>query len=175
MGVLQSAMSAGAIYGSFEVGRCAKLLRGDNMLVAALAALGGGLALLPLLPAMALPLAMFGLGAANSLFEIPFGARRTLATPDAFRARVGTASMFMYGAMSPVGTALSGALIARFGLPAVFGFSGLALAAGAPLLFLVPGFRELFTMDEEHTRDYFGRLHPEAFQETTATTGSALP
>jgi len=166
LGALESSVSAGVILGSFCVGWLMSRFRGDKVMVCGTVVLGLSLAALPHAPTAVLPVfVMFCLGLMLAVINIPLSTRQIMATPDHFRARLGSVVNFMCGAMTPLGVAAAGFSISRFSLNATFLAGGLTVAAAAPLLLLIPGFSALLTITDEETHDYFARRHPEAFSE----------
>ena len=166
LGALESSISAGVIMGSFCVGLLLRRFRGDMVMVYATVFLGLSLAALPHAPTVMLPLfVMFCLGLVMAVINIPLNTRQIMATPDHFRARLGSVVMFMCGAMTPLGVAVTGFAISNFGLNVTFLAGGLAVAFAAPLLLAIPGFSALMTISDEETHDYFIHQHPEAFAE----------
>lgn len=176
MGALQSSLSGGVVLGSLWVGGITRRLRGDRAVVGAAVALGLSMAVLPYAPTAALPVfVMFCLGLMMALVNIPLNTRQTMATPNHYRARMGTAIGFMCGAISPLGMAISGWSMTRYGLPVTFLCGGLGVAGFSLLLLLIPGFKEMMTVADGEAHGYFARRYPEAFLEAPAASRSALP
>ena len=165
LGAMESALSVGAILGSFAVGRLTRRLGADKLMVGGIMLLGVYLALLPVAPDRLAPLLiMLLLGSTMSVVNIPLNVRCTAAMPDNYRARMGGAMGFLCGVMAPLGVAAAGAAIAAFGLPYTFLISGIAAAALGPLLLLVPDFRQFLRLNEQEADGYFLRRYPSAFR-----------
>ena len=165
LGAMESSLSAGAILGSLALARLSRRISADKLMVGGIILLGAYLALLPAAPDLLSPLLlMLLLGATLSIVNIPLLTLSTAAMPDNYRARMGGAMGFLSGVMAPLGVAVTGAAIASFGLPYTFLASGIATAVLAPLLLLVPDFRQFLCLSEEEADGYFLRRYPSAFR-----------
>ncbi|MFA5161088.1 MAG: MFS transporter [Elusimicrobiales bacterium] len=166
-GGLNSAMSAGIIIGSLAVGRICAKLQQDRAIVAGIVFMGAGIALLPYAPGLALPLALMAFqGFGSALANIPTEAHIAIATPDEMRARVNSVIASVAEGMMPLGMALSGVFIERFGYSAALFCCGIAFALLAPALYLVPDFKRFYRLPPAEAEKFFKETYPEAFAKT---------
>jgi len=140
LGLLNSALSIGAVAGGLALGARGTIRRPVPVMLAGYAAEAIGLVCLGLAPAFGMAIvALFGMGIANVVGEVPRVTLVQLSTPNELRGRVSAlAYMFTYGGPQ-FGQLDSGALAEAFGPnPAAVIGGLLALAAvaifGAPLL-----------------------------------------
>lgn len=163
LGGLESSISLGAIVGALTVGAVLSRLRAHRLVFAGLAMLGVGVAILPWVPNVLLPLSvLFWLGVGLTWADVPIGTQISLAVPDSHRARVGAIMAFLCGGIAPLGVAAAGFLISAFGLTAALACMGVSLLALTPLLLLVPRFADFMNASPGEAADFLTRHYPEA-------------
>ncbi len=164
LGALEASIGAGSVLGALGLGWLARRVSADRLMVSSIALMGVAVALLPQAPGWLGPLfAMFCLGLGNSWANIPFGAQLSVATPDRYRSRINSIFAFLCGGIGPLGVALAGIAISRFGLQDMLGFTGLATVLLAPALFWIPGFTAFMTAKPEEASGFFDTHYPAAF------------
>jgi len=164
IGVLNSAMGAGTILGSLIVGWMCSRMHSDIVVSLGIGLIGASMAALFVVPGTYLVIAvMLALGLATMLVNVPLSVKLMAATPDNFRSRVGSVSSFMSQAAVPIGTALTGVMIAACGMKLMMIVAGAAIVLSAPLLFYIPRFSAFFRMPEPDTHDFFLKNYPEVF------------
>ena len=133
LGALESSISLGAILGALTAGWILARVGAHRLVFAALLMLGIGVAILPWVPNVLLPLSvMFWIGLGMTWADVPIGTQISLTVPDSHRARVGSIMAFLCGGMAPLGVAAAGLLISRFGLTAALACMGGSLLALTP-------------------------------------------
>jgi MFS family permease len=144
LGLLQSAVGAGAMVASLWVASLGDFRRKGGLLLAAGLVLGGGLLLFARAPTFRLALgALVLVGAAGNVCMVANFTLLQTTVSDRVRGRVLSMAMWLWG-FSPVGTVPSGALADRWGAPLA-----VALQGGLLLLFFAfvgvaqPRFRAL--------------------------------
>jgi len=124
-----------------------------------LAVAGIGLCAWP--PGLVLLFAAIGLG--MSITQLVGQTHRTLAIPEAFRARMAAGQLALAQLAAALAPLLAGALLQRWAVASVY----LLLAAGfglsGLLLLRVPELRPFLRLDHESARGWYGRRYPEAF------------
>jgi MFS family permease len=95
--------------------------------------------------------------------NILVGAQASVAVPDHYRARVNTIINTIATSAMPLGLAVSGPLLDRFGGWTLL--SGIALMVGViiPLLFLVPNLVTFFNQPSEQVEGWMKETYPNAF------------
>ncbi|MEJ5999260.1 MFS transporter [Paucibacter soli] len=164
-GACTAALSLGLLLG---VAGLADLLmaRLDRVraMAAALALCGlavAGIGLVDWAPGLLLLFAAIGLG--MSVTQLVGQTHRTLAIPEAFRARMAAGQLALAQVAAALAPLLAGLLLQHWAVASVylllalgFGFSGL-------LLLLVPGLAPFLRMDHADAQGWYGRRYPEAF------------
>lgn len=165
LGALASSRSLGVILAALMLGWINKKIYQDILLVFSIVMIGLGIMMLPWTPNIFLPpLMMFLIGAAFACFNITVSTQDALALPDNYRARAGSITSFMCHSTAPLGNMLGGILITAFGLNMAMTSCGLAVAASACLLFLVPKFSEFYRLPPEKATVFFKENYPGAFK-----------
>lgn len=165
LGALEASIGAGSVLGALLLGRLARRITADRLMVLSIALMGVAVALLPRAPGWLGPLlAMFCLGLGNSWANIPFGSQLSMATPDRYRSRINSIFAFLCGGIGPLGVAFAGIAISRFGLQGMLGFTGLATVLLSPALFRIPGFTAFMTAKPEEASRFFDTHYPAAFK-----------
>jgi hypothetical protein len=93
---------------------------------------------------------------------------RSLARPDAFRARMFAGSLAVTHLAASIGPALAGLSLAHADVSAVYVAFGLLGGITSLALMLVPGFRAFMHASELQAKDWYARHHPEAFEDEPA-------
>jgi MFS family permease len=93
---------------------------------------------------------------------------RTLARPDAFRARMYAGSMAVTHLAASIGPALAGLSLAHADVSMVYMVFGLLGGVTSLALMLVPGFRAFMRASESHAKGWYARHHPQAFEDVPA-------
>jgi MFS family permease len=125
LGWLSAALSLGAVAGGLVLGARGKPHRPVRQMIAAYFCEGAGLVCVGLSPTFWVALiALFGMGVANVMAEVPRVTMVQLSTPDELRGRVSALTyMFTYGGPQ-IGQLDSGALASGFGAPVAAMISG---------------------------------------------------
>jgi len=164
-GGLYSSISIGIIAGSLIVGRVCKIVWQDIVIMAGIIVMGIGFSLLPWMPGMLLPLlVMMFFGVGNAFTNIPATAQPLIAMPDRFRARTSSVSTFLCMVINPLGIAVSGIIIARYGVEATISICGILIILFAPLLYLIPNFSRFYRLEPKQAETFFTENYPEAFK-----------
>ncbi|NVI97309.1 MFS transporter [Myxococcus sp. AM009] len=164
LGLLETSMSVGAILGAMALGTVQRWVRRSTVVFIGLAASGVAIMVLPWARGVVLPsmmLLVFGMAviAAN----IPLKSQTTLAMPDAFRSRAVSVRIFIGAIAAPAGIAVTGWLIATFGLEMTLVVSGGAVLALSFAVFLIPNYRVFFDADAAVTSRFYVEHYPAAF------------
>jgi MFS family permease len=168
LGTLFSSLGAGAIVGALTVGMILKRIPMDICSVGGIIMIGLGVAFMPWVPNIALPLVMmFIMGAGMSFANIPMETKEAMSLPDHFRSRVTSLSGFMSSIAAPLGVSFGGYLIANIGLDVSLLGIGLTVAVLAPLMFAIPKYIKFMRADDPSTRSFFTDHYPNAFSERT--------
>lgn len=168
LGLLNSSMSCGTIVGAIAVGWLCKQVFPDKLIAGGLVFTGVGLILLPLAVIPILPVCiMFLLGASLMFVNVPLGAQMTLATPDEYRARIGSVTAFLYQIMVPLGISISGIIISNWGLAFTLLAAGAAVSLIGPLMLTIPGFSMFYRLSPEKAENCFKWMYPDAFMKKT--------
>jgi MFS family permease len=93
---------------------------------------------------------------------------RSLARPDAFRARMFAGSMAVTQLAASIGPALAGLSLAHADVSVVYIVFGLLGGITSLALMLVPGFRAFMRASEAQAKDWYARHHPQAFEDLPA-------
>jgi MFS transporter, DHA3 family, macrolide efflux protein len=163
LGGLESSMGLGAIVGAVTVGALLARLRSHRLTIVAIAMMGVGIAILPWVPNVLLPLSvLFWVGVAATWANIPLNTQISLTVPDSHLARVGAIMAFLCGGIAPLGVAGAGLLVSSLGLNAALVLMGVVLVALTPLLLLIPRFGEFMNATPEEAAVFLTRHYPEA-------------
>lgn len=100
-------------------------------------------------------------------------AQRRLAIPDGLRARVAGVHLTLNALAAQLGVAAATVWLASFSPAAWFALSGALLLLLAVTMPLVPGFRELVSMDIGNAAGFYERKFPQAFVEDTSRLTAA--
>lgn len=172
LGGLESSISLGAIVGALTVGWMLTRLGAHRLAFAALAMLGVGVAILPWVPNVLLPLSvLFWIGVGQTWANVPIGTQISLTVPDSHRARVGAIMAFLCGGIAPLGVAAAGFLISAFGLTTAMACMGASLLAMTPLLLLVPRFADFMNASPREAEDFLARHYPDALESSVQING----
>ncbi|VEB40146.1 Major Facilitator Superfamily [Chromobacterium violaceum] len=121
-----------------------------------------------------LMLAMFGIeGVLLSITMLVGQTHRTLAVPEAYRARVSAINVLVAKLGGMLGPALAGILLASWSLDGVYLFFAVFHLLTVPPMLLLPGVNRFLNLSHEEVKDWYLRQHPEAF-EPIASAGSKL-
>jgi predicted MFS family arabinose efflux permease len=174
LGALQSSVGLGAVVGALCIAFLQRRLRASLFMVLSVALMGACVILLPLTSDSVLPVALTAVfGAATAWTNIPLSAQFALTVPDAFRARIGSVTGFVVQAVSPLGVAVAGMLVAEAGVTTALFLLGAALVVMAPLLLLIPKIHSFLGCPPQGAEGFFGRHYPGVFpdQATGAFSG----
>ena len=166
IGILNAAIGVGTLLGSLTVGWICKKLFSDRVIFVGIGLIGVGMAgLFQVSGTYSVIGIMLMLGMAMMLVNVPLNVKLMAATPDNYRSRVSSVSAFMSQAAVPIGTALSGIIIAGYGMRFMMIMAGVGVILSAPLLFLIPQFSAFFRAPDQDIHEYFLKKHPEAFSQ----------
>ncbi|MEJ6002432.1 MFS transporter [Paucibacter soli] len=119
---------------------------------------------------LVLVLALFGVGFANSCGVLAGQTHRMLAIPAHFRARLNAVSMMQLQVSAALGPALVGWALLHAKVSSVYVAMGAIGALSALGFALVPGLREMLSLEHEQVRDWYARQHPELFHAHSPAT-----
>jgi len=112
---------------------------------------------------------LFGLsGLSTSAMGLVGLTHRSLARPDAFRARMFAGSIAVTQLAASIGPALAGVSLAHADVSVVYVAFGLLGGITSLALMLVPGFRAFMRASEAQAKDWYVRHHPQAFEDLPA-------
>jgi len=117
-----------------------------------------------------LVLALFGVGFANSCGVLAGQTHRMLAIPAHFRARLNAVSMMQLQVSAALGPALVGWALLHAQVSTVYVAMGAIGALSALGFLLVPGLREMLSLEHEQVRDWYAHQHPELFHAQSSPT-----
>ena len=165
-GQVISVIGDGCIIGAIFFGKISLKFKNDVSSVLGIAMIGIGIAALPWIPNIILPLGMMLMvGVGSMMINIPLGTQITLARPDAYRARIGTSVGFLVQISAPLGISLTGILISSIGLNWTMFISGFLTLILSPLLFLIPKFSTFLRANPEEASRFYLENYPKAFFE----------
>jgi len=121
---------------------------------------------------LVLVLALFGVGFANSCGVLAGQTHRMLAIPAHFRARLNAVSMMQIQVSAALGPALVGWALLHAEVATVYVALGALGAMSALGFLLVPGLREMLSLEHEQVRDWYAHLHPELFRPASSSSSS---
>ncbi|WP_083341043.1 MFS transporter [Chromobacterium amazonense] len=121
-----------------------------------------------------LMLAMFGIeGVLLSITMLIGQTHRTLAVPEAYRARVSAINVLVAKLGGMLGPALAGILLSRWSLDTVYLFFAVFHLVAVPPMLRLPGVNRFLSLNHDEAKDWYLKQHPEAF-EPIATASSKL-
>ncbi|HBB67969.1 MAG: hypothetical protein A2X28_00185 [Elusimicrobia bacterium GWA2_56_46] len=165
LGALESSVSLGTIIGALMIGKLRSGIATDKIVVIGLCLVGIGIGGMGWVPTAALPLVMMLIiGFGVSIAQVPMSTSMALAVPDDFRSRITTIRQFLGMIAAPLGVALAGPMISRFGLIPTLAAIGVAMFVLSPALFAVPLFSEFFKSTPDETRTFLSRHYKGAFK-----------
>jgi DHA3 family macrolide efflux protein-like MFS transporter len=127
--------------------------------------IGLGVAVLPWVPTMLLPLSiLFWIGVGGTWANIPLGTQFSLAVPDAYRSRLGSIMNFMCTGISPLGIAGAGILISSLDLSTSLVIMGCGVILLTPLVLFIPKFKEFIGSSHADSGTFFERHYPGVFE-----------
>jgi len=129
------------------------------LVMCGLAVAGIGLCAWP--PGLVLLFALIGHG--MSVTQLVGQTHRTLAIPEAFRARMAAGQMALAQVAAALAPLLAGLLLQRWAVASVYLLLAVGFCLSGLLLLLVPGLGPFLRMDHESVRGWYGRRYPEAF------------
>ncbi|MEN6080807.1 MFS transporter [Chromobacterium piscinae] len=119
-----------------------------------------------------LMLAMFGIeGMLLSITMLIGQTHRTLAVPEAYRARVSAINVLVAKLGGMLGPALAGILLASWSLDGVYLFFALFHLLTVPPMLLLPGVNRFLGLSHDEVKDWYLRQHPEAFEPIAPAAG----
>ncbi|MEO9385576.1 MFS transporter [Chromobacterium phragmitis] len=119
-----------------------------------------------------LMLAMFAIeGALLSVTMLVGQTHRTLAVPEAYRARVSAINVLVAKLGGMLGPALAGILLASWSLDAVYLFFALFHLLTVPPMLRLPGVNRFLSLSHDEAKDWYLRQHPEAFEPVSPVAG----
>jgi DHA3 family macrolide efflux protein-like MFS transporter len=161
LGGLESSISLGAIVGALSIGFMQKRLRAHFLIILAIAMIGIGVAVLPWVPTVMLPLSiLFWIGLGGTWANIPIGTQFALSVPDHYRSRIGSIMNFMCTGISPLGVATAGILISQIGLSTSMMIMGGVVLLLTPLILFIPKFKDFLSSTSQDAGTFFERHYP---------------
>ena len=162
LGALDSTFCFGVVMGALALGHLTKKITPEMKITGGTLLMAIAFLLMPTSPHMALPLSMmflFGMG--NTIFNIPLQTQMALAIPDSYRARFDSILGFGCGLAAPLGMAMAGSMIERFGTPTLLVFMGSVFVCLTPLLLVNKEFIRFMRLSPEDAPQYFdkGSIH----------------
>ncbi|QND82667.1 Putative transport protein [Chromobacterium vaccinii] len=119
-----------------------------------------------------LMLAIFGIeGMLLSITMLIGQTHRTLAVPEAYRARVSAINVLVAKLGGMLGPALAGILLASWSLDGVYLFFALFHLLTVPPMLLLPGVNRFLGLSHDEVKDWYLRQHPEAFEPIAPAAG----
>lgn len=165
LGGLESSIGLGAIVGALTIGLLQKRLRAHVLMILAIAMIGVGVAVLPWIPTLLLPLSvLFWVGVGGTWANIPIGTQFSLAVPDGYRSRLGSIMNFMCTGISPLGVASAGILISTLGLGVSLVIMGTGVVLLTPLILFIPKFKDFLSSPHDEVGTFFDRHYPGVFE-----------
>lgn len=164
LGGLESSIGLGAIVGALTFAKIQKRIPSHLALLMSLAMIGIGVAMLPWVPNIFLPLTvLFWIGVGSSWSNIPIGTQISLTVPNAYRSRIGSIMGFLCNGISPLGIAAAGYLITALGLNKSLLIMGLGVSLLAPLILLIPKIKEFLSATPKEAEDFISKNYPNSF------------
>ncbi|WP_158021026.1 MFS transporter [Chromobacterium sphagni] len=112
-----------------------------------------------------LMLTMFGIeGVLLSITMLIGQTHRTLAVPEAYRARVSAINVLVAKLGSMLGPALAGILLHSWSLDAVYLFFAVFHLLSVPPMLRLPGVNAFLNLNHQEVKDWYRHQYPEAFE-----------
>jgi MFS transporter, DHA3 family, macrolide efflux protein len=164
LGALESSVGLGSILGAIIIGWLCKKMLTDVVVVMGIVFIGIGIGFMPWVPSIALPLSMmFLIGVGAALANIPMSTKEALATPDQYRSRINSIGGFQSMLAAPIGVAVAGVVLEKYGLNYTLMGIGTFVVILCPLMFLIPHFSKFMRSEGDETTQYFKKNFPKAF------------
>jgi MFS family permease len=163
LGALESSISLGAIVGAVTFSAVQKRIKMHYLIILSITMIGIGVIVLPWVPNVALPLSvLFWIGIGSTWASIPIGTQVSLTIPDSHRGRIGSIMGFLCSGISPIGIAATGILISNLGLTHSLLIMGVVLILLAPLMLLIPKFKEFVGASQQEAEGFVKKYYPDA-------------
>lgn len=112
---------------------------------------------------VALTVVMWLAGIGLMLININTSSLRSLATPERFRSRMFAMVVFVSAALTPVGSVVIGDIADTYGTSYAILAGGLLITACAFVVPLIPNFKNVLSLADTDTEDYYLKTYPQAF------------
>jgi MFS family permease len=165
LGLCEAGAAVGTLVGAFGLSRwCIDRFGRYATRVVFAVTQGLALAAVGLVEQPLLLVALFALsGLSTSAMALVGLTHRSLARPDAFRARMFAGSMTVTHLAATLGPAVAGVALLQWSVALVYVAFGLIGGVTSLALMAVPGFRAFMRASESEATDWYARHHPEAF------------